>query len=621
MAANVVSGSRLSVPQSTERDNASLSELGAKIHAKRAKLRVKNALMRTFGTGWKNSDVEGEVIAKPRKNTRRVTWNIGGQFYETEHGAAFWRNAKEPIVASDPAMEPSTEPQNSRPEANEEDESFNHDAQLVCEDLDEELNPLDALPASSHETGPSDPLLAHDQQWETLQGEHEHWMCLGVLYARTLHPMGRIKDLWRTRDDVFVPPFRMRERFGLARDRFIDWERFLKIWPPGDSDNKWKYIQPLVDAFNALQRKFVEQGTEVVIDESMGKWIPFFENTPEGVPHLSKIIRNPQGIGVECKNVADAQTGIMLFLEIQEGKEAMAGKKYCDRYPKSVALTLRMTEFLHGRGHVVHGDSAFASVATCTALLEHSTYFSGLLKIAHKEFPREFCQEMAFSAQAKRGDTVTIRTEKKVHGVTKYIYGHVWNEPGSEGAPKKIIISTWNHSMSVDDHARKRWHLSETTGESETITRTVPRTQMIKSYFEAACAIDVHNHLRQDGLGMENAIGTSKWWWFRLMYTIFGMIEVDTFKTFCHFNPHIPVPSHRNFIERLVIMLLTNSKSGAPEPTPFQLQLRKRKRNDSGGDEDSDVECAVEHLIMCITQYLNARDSGSKATKSCRPTS
>ena len=40
----------------------------------------------------------------------------------------------------------------------------------MCEDLDEELNPLDALPASSHETGPSDPLLAHDQQWETLQG-------------------------------------------------------------------------------------------------------------------------------------------------------------------------------------------------------------------------------------------------------------------------------------------------------------------------------------------------------------------------------------------------------------------------------------------------------------------
>lgn len=75
-----------------------------------------------------------------------------GQFNETEHGAAFWRNAKEPIVASDAALKPSAEPQNSRPEANEEDESFNHDAQPVCENLDKELNPPDALPASSHET-------------------------------------------------------------------------------------------------------------------------------------------------------------------------------------------------------------------------------------------------------------------------------------------------------------------------------------------------------------------------------------------------------------------------------------------------------------------------------------
>ena len=50
---------------------------------------------------------------------------------------------------------------------------------------------------------------------------------------------------------------------------------------------------------------------------------------------------------------------------------------------------------------------------------------------------------------------MTIRTEKKVHGVVKYIYCHVWNEPGSVGGPKKIIVSTWNHGMPVDDHARK----------------------------------------------------------------------------------------------------------------------------------------------------------------------
>ena len=44
-------------------------------------------------------------------------------------------------------------------------------------------------------------------------------------------------------------------------------------------------------------------------------------------PHLSKIIEKPQGIGVEYKNVADIQTGIIPFLEIQEGKEAMGRKE------------------------------------------------------------------------------------------------------------------------------------------------------------------------------------------------------------------------------------------------------------------------------------------------------
>ena len=111
-------------------------EQGAKFYAKGAKLCLKDALMRTFGVGWKNSDVEGEVITKPRKNTRGVRWNIGGQFYETEHGAEFWRKAKELIVPSHPTLEPSTEPQNSWSEANEEDESFNHDDPPVCEDLD-----------------------------------------------------------------------------------------------------------------------------------------------------------------------------------------------------------------------------------------------------------------------------------------------------------------------------------------------------------------------------------------------------------------------------------------------------------------------------------------------------
>ena len=166
----------------------------------------------------------------------------------------------------------------------------------------------------------------------------------------------------------------------------------------------------------------MEPGTECIIDETMGMWKPFFENTPEDIPSLCKIARKPQGIGIEYKNLADAETGMILHLEIQEAADIMAKKAYGDRYPKSFPLVLRLTEMLHGSGRVIHGDSVFASVACSTALLEYGLYFSGILKTAHKEFPKKYCQDTAFQAGAQHGDTVTICTTKAIGSATKFIY-------------------------------------------------------------------------------------------------------------------------------------------------------------------------------------------------------
>ena len=55
--------------------------------------------------------------------------------------------------------------------------------------------------------------------------------------------------------DGFIPPLRIRERYGLARDRFLNWDRYLKIWPGGEPVHTWDYIQPFVDAFNSYRRK------------------------------------------------------------------------------------------------------------------------------------------------------------------------------------------------------------------------------------------------------------------------------------------------------------------------------------------------------------------------------
>ena len=61
-----------------------------------------------------------------------------------------------------------------------------------------------------------------------------------------------------------------------------------------------------MDAFNECRETNLVPGSENVIDESMGKWILVFDNTPEGIPKLTKIIRKPEGVGVEYKVLADA---------------------------------------------------------------------------------------------------------------------------------------------------------------------------------------------------------------------------------------------------------------------------------------------------------------------------
>ena len=48
------------------------------------------------------------------------------------------------------------------------------------------------------------------------------------------------------------------------------------------------------------------------------------------MPHLSSVPRKPEPLGAEIKNLCDGESGVMLHIEIQEGKVKMARKKYCD---------------------------------------------------------------------------------------------------------------------------------------------------------------------------------------------------------------------------------------------------------------------------------------------------
>ena len=74
------------------------------------------------------------------------------------------------------------------------------------------------------------------------------------------------------------------------------------------------------------------------LDESMIRW------TGRGMPGLMVILRKPTPIGLELHTLCCALCGVLTWFEVYEGKDAMAKKPFNDKYPKSIALSLRMLE-------------------------------------------------------------------------------------------------------------------------------------------------------------------------------------------------------------------------------------------------------------------------------------
>ena len=105
----------------------------------------------------------------------------------------------------------------------------------------------------------------------------------------------------------------------------------------------------MLDGFNQVRKKEVRCSGKLNPDESMFAWKG--KSGVGGIPHLSFIKRKPKPLGLELKCVCDGETGIMLFLEIQEGAVRMARKKYVNEYKATTACTLRLIEGCLSKEH------------------------------------------------------------------------------------------------------------------------------------------------------------------------------------------------------------------------------------------------------------------------------
>jgi len=225
--------------------------------------------------------------------------------------------------------------------------------------------------------------------------KHEFFKAIGLMLAITVHVLPARRMYWETEDGLFPAPA-FGARYGMSRRRFEDILHYLRLDDqnlsasiPGD---QWFAIRGFVTAFNLNMETNFHPGTKLCVDESMCSWRGRGDFAG-GMPHVTKIARKPKGVGLEIKDVCDVSTNILLRVEIVECKEAMAAKEFAAEFGAGTSVCLRLCKPWLGSNRIVCGDSAFASVKTAVELRKRGLHFAGLVKTAHRKFPKRFLDQ------------------------------------------------------------------------------------------------------------------------------------------------------------------------------------------------------------------------------------
>ena len=84
-----------------------------------------------------------------------------------------------------------------------------------------------------------------------------------------------------------------------------------------------------------------------------------------------------------------------------------SGQKW-SHLPAGTAQTLRLSEPWHGTGRIIVADSAFSSVTTAIELKKCGLLFTGVVKTASREFPKEYLNNAC--KYRHKGDHICLTT-------------------------------------------------------------------------------------------------------------------------------------------------------------------------------------------------------------------
>jgi hypothetical protein len=263
----------------------------------------------------------------------------------------------------------------------------------------------------------------------------------GIRLSMVLEPLrgGSVADYWASTSvpGTFQQPRCYGKRMRMSKHRFEALESAMQYCEL-DRGDRWWPIRKLLERFNEHMKLVFVAGKWVTIDESGFWWLgKDGQWHHDGMPHVTKIIRKPRSVMAELKSLCDAISGIMIAVELQEGKDAMKAKEFASApfsFPHHVALDLRLTKIagLHGSGRVLVGDSYFSSVNALQRLHEYGLFFWGIVKTATALYPMRALKEKSAEVDApnrreNRGKHNTFVSEYQVAGVAHKMAAIAWH--------------------------------------------------------------------------------------------------------------------------------------------------------------------------------------------------
>lgn len=415
--------------------------------------------------------------------------------------------------------------------------------------------------------------------------EHEFWVFVGILIASSLHRENG-HNLWVTEEQriesgrrlhtappnfaTYMPFGRFKAIKGSFPAAFAT-EDVAKRRPPGtEGHDPWWPVLGLIDAFNENRKHTVAASRVKTFDESMSGWQPRTTKTG-GLPNISFIMRKPVPLGTEFKNVCCSVTGIMLYVEVQRGKDGMKKKHPSNGiYGATTGCTYRLSQAsnkcglhdkeLKNRRELHYADSWFASVKSAELLSASGIEFCGPVKTNKKHFPKEFI-ETKMNSWASGMHLVLEGTSP--NGSKLIAIGYKYNS-------KKVL--SFVMTKGAGNTTEGKPYIARFTDKYGNINgRSVQRPEVLSKYYAQSNKVDMHNQSRQGDLRLERHWKTDDCW-FRIITTFIGITVVDSWKAFrsarvLKGSERLPL---KDFVNHLTWELLFNKFNKEKVNTPVQ---------------------------------------------------